>query len=180
MRITDIIICALLVWIVYSTVRIAYGVIRSQVLIARAKKHGGIIRGRSTLYKLGSYIYVIVVELGFILFFSFHLLKNYYRYPLQTDLILFILLVSFAVMMVIHLLAVFMEKYAYLTSDGLICYIKVFRFSKCRFAWETDADGMLSDTLHVYPKKESAPYTVRFDQPTEEAHQLVSDNQVVF
>lgn len=173
---TWVIVCiALMLWSAFSSVRMAARVIHSRKLLANARANNEVVvRGNSTIYRTGYYVAVIATEFLVLLFFVRNLLR-YLRTGGFLPLIFAVLCLSTLVMLVIHIIAAFQEKYVYLTKCGLITYVDCHSFEKCRFAWE-NSDAALSDTLHVYIKNDPHPYTVRFESDLETAHQITDEN----
>lgn len=170
------IICVvLMLWSAVSSVRMAARVIHSRKVLADARANNeAVVRGNSTVYRTGYYVAVTVTEFLAFLFFARNLLR-YLRTGGFLPLILAVLCLSTLVMLVIHIIAAFQQKYVYLTQRGLITYVDCHTFEKCRFAWE-NSDAALSDTLHVYIKKDPHPYTVRFEGDLETAHRITDEN----
>lgn len=166
---------------VFSTLRMVFNIIKSAMAVSSARKNGReVIRCESTVYKMSRYIIALLSEGFFTYFFA----DMYFRFREVKNTFIklpFLLLVlDFIVLMIIHFIALYKEKYAYLTPDGLISYIKIFRFSNCRFAWETTGNNSgLSNTLHVYPKKEKFPFTVVFYNDIDAAHMIVDNNSIM-
>mgnify|MGYP003292595637 FL=1 len=178
MDLSKILLFLLILWNCYSTIKTTIKVIISGVTLFNAKRNGSeIIRCTSVVYKVRYYIFTIAFEL-FIAGYCFKwflMLKN-----LEIEGLVICLLITIIMMLInviIHIIAIFREKYAYLTEEGIISFVRKFKFSKCRFSWESDDSAdVVSDTLHVYPKKDNIPYTVVFESQAEQAHRIVSEN----
>lgn len=178
MDFSKILLFLLILWSCYSTIKTIIKVITSGLTLFNAKRNGSeIIRCKSVVYRIWHYIFAIAYELfvaGY-LFKLFLMLKKLKIEELSICLlILIILMLSNAI---IHVIAIFREKYAYLTEEGMVSFVEKFKFSKCRFSWESDDNAdIVSDTLHIYPKKGNIPYTVVFESQAEQAHRIVSEN----
>ena len=165
----------ILVTSVCSTLRMVVNIIISAMKLNSARKNGReVVKCESTVYKMSRYIIVLLSEGFFIYFFG----DLYFRLRETENIFMklpFIMLViDVIILMIVHIIALFKEKYAYLTPDGLISYIKIFRFANCRFTWDSTGD-----TLHVYPKKEKMPFTVVFRNNADTAHEIVDNNTLM-
>lgn len=175
-NLTTILLIALIIYWDISIIKLFVKVAKGRLLLSKAKKNNEtIIKGISSIYKTSNYIIAVCIELFFI-FVLFRLLFIY-KLPLILFIIIFVEGISLIVQVLIHIVAIFKEKYVHLTRDGLIYYIGYFEFSKCRFSWETTNNpNTLSNTLHVYKPKEKFPFTAIFDQETELAHKITDEN----
>lgn len=174
----DVFYFLLVIYNLFSTVRLIFKVLRSCLLLNKARKNNEIIiKGNSSVYRIKNYIIAIITE-AFFLFIMCRLL-TLYRLPLYFAIFIGFTVANIAVSTIIHIIAIFKEKNVYLTNKGLIYFIGCFEFSKCRFAWESsDNSDNLSNTLHVYTPKDKIPFTATFDEQIENAHKIVSDNSV--
>ena len=167
----SVICTVLMIWCVFSAIRLAYRVIRSRKMLrALRKDNETVVRGISMQYQAAAYLITCALELFGVIFFAFMFLR---ALPLSgwTAALVGVLCVSTLVTLIIHLVALFQEKHVYLTKNGLITYVDCHSFSSCRFAWENN-DGGMSDMLHVYNKKDKMPFTVQFDGDIAAAHAL--------
>lgn len=174
-----IVLCIVLgVYNIANTVRLVANVLKGRQLLKKARENNEfIIKGNNAVYKASNYILAIgteVLYLGLI----FVLLKSY-KAELFIALLVGTTVVTMAVDMFIHMIAVFKEKNVYLTKSGLIYFLGSFEFSKCRFSWENSSDhDMLSNTLHIYMPKDKLPFTVSFDNDVEAAHKITDENSI--
>ena len=167
----------------FSTIRLTVNVTRGKMILNRAKKSGQIpLKCRSAVFKGWAYIFAILLD-GYLLRYFLKYIMIMYQLRDRADpkrftavmLVLGTDVLCMAVSLIIHILAIFLEKYAYLTSDGLVYFMGCFKFSECRFNWEAGTQGILSDTLHVYKKNDSIPFTVVFGDNSEAAHRITDE-----
>ncbi len=156
-------------------------VVKGALLLKKAKTNNQmVIKCTSTVYKLRNYFISVVLDLA-VLVFIIRLFSLIKYSSLIGVVIIITTFCSELIELIIHIIAIFREKYGYLTSDGLIYFIGCFKFDNCRFVWDSTANpDILSDTLHVYRQNEKMPFTVIFYDQIEEAHQIVSINQFYF
>ncbi len=173
------------IFCLFSTIKLTVNVISGRVMLDRARKSGQLpIKCRSSVYKGWAYIFAILLE-GYLLRFFMKYIMVVYPLrdaadPKRFTAVMLVLgadVFCMAVSLIIHIFAIFLEKNAYLTNDGLVYFLGCFKFSECRFSWEAVAQGKLSDTLHVYKKKDKLPFTVVFDDNTEAAHRMTDEAQ---
>lgn len=178
-NLTSILLIALIIYCDVSTIKLFVKVAKGRLLLNKAKKNNEtIIKGISSIYKTSNYIIVVCIEL--FLVYIFYRLLFIYKLPLILFILIFVEGISLIVQVLIHIVAIFKEKYVHLTRDGLIYYMGCFEFSKCRFSWETTNDpDTLSNTLHVYKPKEKLPFTAIFDEETELAHKITEENSKI-
>ena len=175
---TMVIWIALVVFSVFTTGKLLVGIGQSAWHLHKARTSGGtVIRCNSTVYKMWIYLFAIATEGGLTVWLTTIALR-FQRLPVLYRVLIWTVVATTAIDFIIHAVAIFREKYCYLTDEGVLCYIKVFPFAKCRFGWEESTDpARPSDTLHVYPPKEKLPFTVVFPDQIEEAHTVVQTNQ---
>ncbi len=175
---TILIWIALVLFSLFTTGKLLVGIGQSAWHLHKARTSGGtVIRCNSTVYKMWIYLFALVTE-GGLTFWLTTIALRFQRLPVLYRVLTWTVVATTAIDFIIHAVAIFREKYCYLTDEGVLCYIKVFPFAKCRFGWEEAADpARPSDTLHVYPPKEKLPFTVVFPDQIEEAHTVVQTNQ---
>ena len=170
-----------------TSFKVTYQVISGRIKLRRVKDSGGIIiKCRSAVYKVHAYLIAITFELFMTHYFikitkmvvkageKYETLPHPTRYTLVV-IVLYLILISLILNIIIHTTAIFREKYGYLTGDGLIYFLGQFSFGKCRFVWEENNADTLSNVLHIYKDKDKLPFTVIFDEKTEEAHKLINN-----
>ena len=162
--------------ILFMTGQLLFEVLRSAVLRHKARKSGGtMIRCVSTVYRLSNYIVMLIFEISCYLLYLKLMPAKSFHHPLLICTSIIPVSIFFSVRIVIHIIAIFSEKYAYLTDDGLIYFIGVFRFGQERFVWEAVENA---DTMHIYKTGKTNPFTVVFKEQIEEAHMLVDSHQM--
>ena len=72
----------------------------------------------------------------------------------------------------IHVVAVCFDKYAYLTYQGMVHIFGVLEFNKCSFTWE-QSDEELSKYLLVHEEKSKNAFRFRIMENLEKAHEMV-------
>lgn len=174
-----IVSAACLIYSLYGTIKLMCKIIRSSNMLSKAKKNdAAIIKCISPIFKIKNYLFTIGTEL--ILIYCFYRIVTVLPSRMIFSYISFmVLLIVYCITLIIHVIAVFKEKYAYLTAEGLIFFIGDFSFEKCRFVWVTPQNpDELSDTLLVFPPKEKVPYSVVFTEDLETAHLLTEINGI--
>ena len=169
----------LLIYSMYSVIKLMCKVIRSANKLSKAKNNGSaIIKCVSPIFKIKNYLFTIATEL--IMIYCFYRVVNVLPSRMFFSYISFmILLIIECFTLFIHVIAVFREKYAYLTAEGLIFFIGDLSFEKCRFVWDTPNNpDELSDTLLIFPPNEKVPFPVVFTEELETAHLLTEINTV--
>ncbi len=169
----SIIYTVLMIWCVFSAIRLAYRVIRSRKMLREIRaENETVIHGINVQFKLIAYVIVMIVELFGLIYVAAYALPFYISNEFRLMALDAVGLIAFFLMrLIIHLVALFQEKHVYLTKIGLITYVDCHSFSSCRFAWENN-DGGMSDMLHVYIKKGKMPFTAQFDGDIAAAHAL--------
>lgn len=161
----------------YQAITLVVSVQRGAYYLKRARRNGDdFIRCNSTVYQLKNYIITIVFEL-----LMTYIMYSLLVYTRQVSVFLFCMdlaiILNLVTRLIVHIIAIFREKYSYLTSEGLVIFIGRLGFTKCRFVWEAPEE--LSDTLHVYLPKKKQPFTVIFEEQIEEAHRMVDANRMI-
>ena len=134
-----------------------------------------IVKGNNELYNVTNGIFVVVTEASLL----FLLLLFVSTYKVAADIVVssVIIFISVGVCILINVISMFKDKDVFLTKKGLICFSKIFKFSECRFSWDSsETSAEISKTLHIYEKDMKVPYIVSFDSNTELAHKIVSEN----
>lgn len=180
MRIERIIIFAvaiiLSIYSDYSTIKLIYKITKGRILLNKAKNNGErIVRGISTIYKPSNYLFSIFMELFFI-YTMIYVLRAYGSISKLLSIFIIIDIIAIVIVLIVHIIATFAEKYVYLTKDGLIYFLGRFDFDKCRHVWDAESQpDALSNRLHIYKPNDNQPYTVYFEEQLEAeiAHKLI-------
>ena len=171
-------ICAFLsMFSLFHAVKLVLEVINGRLMLGRARKSGELmVKGFNALFKASNYIFAIAGEL----FFVAVMCRFLFVYKLNTVSFVFVTVIaaSLFVNSVVHIIALFAEKNVYLTESGLIYFLGSFKFSDCRFSWDSsDAPDDLSDRLYIYKRKANYPFIASFED-RETAHSIVNENSV--
>lgn len=125
------------------------------------------------LYNKKSYIFNIIFSL--IILYCFYKLFHY-----SIALNIAVAKVLYGLLIVMQLLELFMygialfnDRYAYLTADGVIACIGILTPKDCSFSWELHDTGEMPDVLLVYKKGMKVPYRFRIIDNRERAHEMV-------
>ena len=156
-----------------STVKLVVKVINGRILLSKAKNSGIIIRiGVNSIYKLSNYIVAIISEI----IMTYIVCKLAFTYKVHSIVYVLVGMVILALLatIIIHSIALFAEKEVYLTESGLIYFLGSFKFSDCRFSW----DSSDTDKLYIYKRKAKLPFVASFENDREAAHRIVNDNSV--
>ena len=156
----SVICTVLMIWCVFSAIRLAYKVIRSRKMLREIRaENETVIHGINVQFKLIAYVFVMIVELFGLIYVAAYALPFYISNEFRLLALDAVGLIAFfLVRLIIHLVALFQEKHVYLTKNGLITY--------------ENNDGGMSDMLHVYIKKDKMPFTAQFDGDIAAAHAL--------
>lgn len=161
-----------------STVKLVVNVINGRILLRKAKNSGKIIiKGVNSIYKLSNYLVAILSET----FITYIVCKLAFMYKVHSIVYVFvgIVILTLLATVIIHIIALFAEKDVYLTESGLIYFLGSFKFSDCRFSWDSsDTPDKPSDKLYIYKRKAKMPFVASFENDREAAHRIVNDNSV--
>ena len=170
---------AFLIFTVFITFKLVYKIMRSANIISNARKNDAvIIRCLNPVYNIKNYVFNLITE-PLLIYCYYRILSVIPSRWLYSYISFIVLMIIYCFSFIIHVIAVFREKYVYLTPHGLILFAGELSFEKFRFVWETPQNpDELSDTLLVYPEKEKIPFPVTFTENLEEAHLLTEINGV--
>ena len=82
------------------------------------------------------------------------------------------LIIAQIISILIHVIAVCFDKYAYLTYQGMVHIFGVLEFDKCSFTWE-QSNEELSKYLLVHEEKSKKAFRFRIMENLEKAHEIV-------
>ena len=117
---TMVIWIALVVFSVFTTGRLLVGIGQSAWHLHKARTTGGtVIRCNSTVYKMWIYLFAIVTE-GVLSAWLMSLALRFQRLPVLYRVLIWPAVATTAIDFIIHTVAIFREKYCYLTDEGLL------------------------------------------------------------
>ena len=163
--------------VLFYAAKLVFQVINGRLLLGRARKNGGLmVKGSNALYKAPNYVVAVISELFLAGVMCRFLII--YKFTAVSFAFITLIAVSLLVNAVIHFIGLLTEKNVYLTESGLIYFLGSFKFSDCRFSWDSsDTSDNLSDKLYIYKGKANYPFVASFED-RETAHRIVNENYV--